>query len=180
LTLLILCLSFLLFQSQVFQARGQAPPAGEAPEVGVFTAELRQMPVAKEYVGRIDATETVEVRARIEGFLDRQYFQDGSIVKQGDQLFLIDPRQYEAAVSQARANLTKAQADLASAKSNVEVAKAQADLVRDQATAANAEKDLARSRPLAESSAVSIQELDLSETKAKEAAEEAAADEGGG
>jgi membrane fusion protein (multidrug efflux system) len=73
-------------------------------------------------------------------------------------------------VGEARAKLAKAKADLASAKASVEVVKARADLVRDQATLANAEKDLARVRPLAEATAVSIQELDLAETKAKESA----------
>ena len=150
--------------------RGQAAPGGAPPEVGVFTAELRKIPVAKEYVGRIDAAETVEVRARIEGFLDKQLFQDGSMVNQGQLLFQIDPRQYEAAVGEAKAKLTKAKADLASAKASVEVVKAKADLVRDQATLANAVKDLARVKPLAEAAAVSIQELDVADTKAQECA----------
>lgn len=164
--LLVLGLSILMIRSP----RGQAPPTGEQPEVGVVTVELRKLPVAREFVGRVDATETVEVRARIEGFLDRQLFQDGTMVKQGNLLFLIDPREYEAAVGEARAKLAKSRADLASAKTSVVVVKAKADLVRDLATQANADKDLARTRPLAESSAVSIQELDQAETKAKEAA----------
>ena len=142
----------------------------EQPEVGVFSTELRKTTVAREYVGRIAADTTVEVRARIEGFLDKQLFKDGAMVKQGEMLFMIDPRQYEATVAAARARLAKAKADLVAAQSNVEVIKAKADLVRDRATLANAEKDLARVRPLAEASAVSIQELDQAETKAKEAA----------
>ena len=166
LTLIFTGSCMLMFQSP----HGQTPPAGPPPEVGVFTAERRQIPVVKEFVGRIDASESVEVRARIEGFLDKQLFQDGSLVQQGQLLFQIDPRQYEAAVSQAQANLTKAQADLASAKASVEVMKAKADLTRDQATLANAQKDLARTRPLAEASAISIQELDVADTKAKESA----------
>jgi membrane fusion protein (multidrug efflux system) len=149
--------------------QGQQSTA-QAPEVGVFEAALQKTVVPREYVGRVDAEETVEVRARIEGFLDKQVFKDGAMIKQGELLFLIDPRQYQAAVAEAKAQLAKSQADLEAAKSNVELAKAQADLIRDKATLANAEKDLARVRPLAESSAVSLQELDQTETKAKEAA----------
>ncbi|MCE5230397.1 efflux RND transporter periplasmic adaptor subunit [bacterium] len=147
-----------------------AQSAAETPEVGVFEAALRKTTVAREYVGRIEADTTVEIRARIEGFLDRQLFKDGSMVKAGELLFLIDPRQYESQVSAARARLAKAKADLVAARANVELVKARADLVRDKATLANAEKDLARVKPLAEASAVSQQELDQADTKVKEAA----------
>lgn len=149
-------------------AVGQQAP--ETPEVGIFEAVLRKTNVPKEFVARVDADSTVEVHARVQGFLDKQLFKDGAMVKEGDMLFLIDPREFEAAVAEARAKLAKARADLASAKANVEVVKAKADLIRDQAALANADKDLARTRPLAEASAVSIQELDQAETKAKEAA----------
>jgi membrane fusion protein (multidrug efflux system) len=148
----------------------QQVAGADAPEVGVYKATMLKTVVPREYVGRIDAKDTVEVRARIEGFLDKQFFKDGAMVKQGEQLFVIDPREYEAAVAEARARLAKSKADLAAAQASVEVVKAKADLVRDQATLANAEKDLARVRPLAAATAVSIQELDMTETKAKEAA----------
>ncbi|MEN6625799.1 MAG: efflux RND transporter periplasmic adaptor subunit [Candidatus Sumerlaeia bacterium] len=142
---------------------------GETPEVGVHEAALRKSTVARDYVGRIEADQTVEIRARVEGFLDKQLFKDGSTVAPGQMLFQIDPRQFEAIVAEARARFAKAQADLTAAKANVELVKAQADLVRDKATLANAEKDLARVKPLAEASAVSQQELDQADTKVKEA-----------
>lgn len=142
---------------------------GESPEVGVHEAALRRSTVARDYVGRIEADTTVEIRARVEGFLDKQLFKDGSTVAPGQMLFQIDPRQFEAIVAEARARFAKAQADLTAAKANVELVKAQADLVRDKATLANAEKDLARVKPLAEASAVSQQELDQADTKVKEA-----------
>ncbi len=55
------------------------------------------------------ATATVEVRARVSGFIDSIKFKDGQIVKQGDLLFVIDPRPYRLAVEQAKADLERAQ-----------------------------------------------------------------------
>ena len=66
-----------------------------------------------EYTGRFAAVATVEVRARVSGFIDSIHFKDGQIVKQGDLLFVIDPRPYTLAVEQAKADVERAQAKLA-------------------------------------------------------------------
>jgi membrane fusion protein, multidrug efflux system len=65
-----------------------------------------------EYTGRFTAVETVEIRARVSGFIESIHFQDGQIVKQGDLLFVIDPRPYRIAVEQAKADLERARAKL--------------------------------------------------------------------
>jgi RND family efflux transporter MFP subunit len=80
-------------------------------------------------VGRFIAVDSVEVRARVSGYLDQVHFQDGQIVKQGDLLFVIDQRPYNLAVEQARADLERAQAKLEIATSDVERA---TPLVRNQ------------------------------------------------
>ena len=73
-----------------------------------------------EYTGRFAAVATVEVRARVSGFIDSIHFKDGQIVKQGDLLFVIDPRPYRLAVEQAKADLERAQAKLEIATLDVE------------------------------------------------------------
>ena len=65
-----------------------------------------------EYTGRFVAVETVEVRARVSGFIDSIHFKDGQILKQGDLLFIIDPRPYRLAVEQATADRDRARAKL--------------------------------------------------------------------
>ena len=62
-----------------------------------------------EYTGRFDAIETVEIRARVSGYLNEVHFKDGQQVKQGDLLFVIDPRPFERTLEQARAELLQAQ-----------------------------------------------------------------------
>ena len=65
-----------------------------------------------KYTGRFVAVETVEVRARVSGFVNSIHFKDGQIVKQGDLLFVIDPRPYRIAVEQAKAEVERARARL--------------------------------------------------------------------
>jgi RND family efflux transporter MFP subunit len=72
-----------------------------------------------EYVGRFVAIESVEIRARVSGYLDANHFQDGQLVKKGDLLFTIDRRPFEASLEQARANLAQAKANLAFAESDL-------------------------------------------------------------
>jgi RND family efflux transporter MFP subunit len=72
-----------------------------------------------EYVGRFVAVESVEVRARVSGYLQAIHFQDGQIVKAGDLLFTIDRRPFKAALAQAQASLAQARANLAFAESDL-------------------------------------------------------------
>jgi multidrug efflux pump subunit AcrA (membrane-fusion protein) len=69
-----------------------------------------------EYTGRFTAVETVEIRARVSGFIESIHFRDGQIVKQGDLLFVIDPRPYQSVVDQATANLAVAKAQMPQAR----------------------------------------------------------------
>lgn len=98
-----------------------APPP--APAVTVATPEKRTVSDYDEYVGRFAAINSVEVRARVSGYLDTVDFKDGQVVKQGDLLFTIDKRSFQIALDQAKANLTQA-------KSNVTFT--EADLKRAQ------------------------------------------------
>ena len=100
-----------------------------------------------EYTGRFEAMATVEVRARVSGFIDSIHFRDGQIVKQGDLLFVIDQRPYQIAVEQAKADLERARAKYDVATADVDRA---TPLVRnqtlDRARVRHAEVDAARRR----------------------------------
>src|SRR5215510_9041290 len=78
-----------------------APPP---PPVTVARPLQKQITEWDEYTGRFVAVESVEVRARVSGFIDSVNFNEGQIVKQGDLLFVIDPRPYRIAVEQAKAD----------------------------------------------------------------------------
>ena len=88
------------------QAAAPAPPPG----VGVQLAQMKGVTPSFAFVGRIKAVNTVQLRARVEGFLEKVLFTEGQRVKTGDLLFQIEKTQYQAAVEQANANLAAAQA----------------------------------------------------------------------
>jgi membrane fusion protein, multidrug efflux system len=111
-----------LFFGQQFKAPppvAAAPPP--APTVGVRLATMKGVSQSFEFVGRIKAIEKVEVRARVEGFLDKVLFREGDAhegkdVKAGELLFQIEKVQFQAALDQAKANLIVAEATLTNAK----------------------------------------------------------------
>ncbi len=88
----------------------------------VTVSKPLQKPITEwdEYTGRFTAVETVEIRARVSGFIESIHFQDGQIVKQGDLLFVIDPRPYKIAVEQAKSDLERAQAKFEIASHDVD------------------------------------------------------------
>ena len=108
------------------QQQGGAPPP---PPVTVSTPIKRTVFDFDEYVGRFVAVNSVEVRARVSGYLDGLHFKDGQMVKEGDLLFTIDKRPFQNAVAQARANLTQAKSNLAYTESDL---KRGQSLVRDK------------------------------------------------
>ena len=99
------------------QKKASAPPP---PKVTVATPVKRMLTDFDEYVGRFAAIDSVEVRARVSGYLDSVDFKDGQMVKTGDLLFTIDKRSFQNAVDQARAALATAKSNLAYAKSDLE------------------------------------------------------------
>ncbi len=115
-------------------------PKPEAPVYPTVEAEpvvLQNVEVYGEYTGKIRAKQYVEVRARVEGYLERMHFAEGGYVKKNDILFTIDPKLYRARVEKAKAQLNK-----------------------DQANAQKAERNLARIQPLYEQNAASKLDLD--------------------
>ena len=91
---------------------GDAPPAAAPPAVVVAPPLVLRLTEWDEYTGRFEATDRVDVRARVDGYLDSIHFRDGALVKSGDLLFVIDPRPYEAVLDGARADVVRAQTRL--------------------------------------------------------------------
>jgi len=85
------------------------PPSPPPPAVVAGPPLVLRLAEWDEYTGRFEATDRVEVRARVDGYLDSIHFRDGAIVERGDLLFVIDPRPYEAALDGARAAVVRAQ-----------------------------------------------------------------------
>jgi membrane fusion protein, multidrug efflux system len=93
-----------------------APPTATPPEVLVVTAGTRDVPVHREWVGTLDGSENAEIRARVNGYLLKRHYQEGTLVKKGDLPFEIDPRPMQAALAEAKSQLEQAKAmQLASA-----------------------------------------------------------------
>ncbi len=111
--------------------QGQPPGSGPAPPPTVTVAKPVERGIVDqdEYVGRFVAVDSVEVRARVSGYLDQIHFRDGQMVKQGDLLFTIDKRPFQNTVAQARGTLAQAKANLAFTEADLERAK---QLVRDR------------------------------------------------
>lgn len=102
--------------------KGAGGPGKEAKPAHVSVSKPVQRPIIEwdEYTGRFDAVEAVEVRARISGYLDEVRFTDGQMVNKGDVLFRIDPRPFERALGQAKAELEQAKTRVSNAMLDVE------------------------------------------------------------
>ena len=116
---LVLSLAVALGLGGAPAALAQAPNA-PPPAVTVAKPIVKQVVEQDDYTGRFDAVETVEVRARVSGYLDQVAFKDGAVLRKGDLLYVIDKRPYQAAVDQADATALSAQARVAFAQGDLE------------------------------------------------------------
>jgi len=129
-------------------AAGGPPP----PEVSVITIAPERITLTTELPGRLEATRTAQVRARVPGIVLRRAFQEGTQVKAGEVLFQIDPASFQSAYNSAQALHAKAEANLAQAALKVE-----------------------RYKPLVETNAISKQEFDDALTAQKQTSADLAA-----
>ncbi|MBX9829380.1 MAG: efflux RND transporter periplasmic adaptor subunit [Xanthobacteraceae bacterium] len=109
--------------------QSQQPAAPPPPTVTVAKPAQRTVTDLDEYVGRFVAIDSVEIRARVSGYLDQVHFRDGQMVKQGDLLFSIDKRPFENMLAQTRGTLAQAKANLAFTEADLERAR---QLVRER------------------------------------------------
>jgi membrane fusion protein (multidrug efflux system) len=125
-----------------------SPTAPPPPEVGVVTVEPAVVPIYREYPARTYARDQVEVRGRVDGYIERRTFAIGSDVRQGQVLYVLDARPYQAEVDRARGALSQATAELAQAEANL----------------LKAQQDTERLEPLVKEEAAPRQDLDNART----------------
>lgn len=135
-TIVALCTVISLL-SGCLDSEQQAKPAAAAVEVVVHKVVVEDTPVAYEFVGKTASSRKVEIRSRVEGFLEKRLYTEGSTVQEGQAMFQMDTKPFEARLQAARAELAQQQARLE-----------------------NADANLKRVRPLAKKSAVAQKELD--------------------
>ena len=82
----------------------QAAPAPPPPDVVVAEVIQKTVPIYSDFVAQTEAKETVEIRARVQAFLEAQHFDEGTVVKKDQILFTLDKREYEAQLLQPRRN----------------------------------------------------------------------------
>jgi len=154
-------------------ARGErSAPAAAPPLVSVMEVQPRSVALFAEFAAQTYARNMVDVRSRVEGYVDRWLFQPGAEVAAGQVLYVLDLRPFEAAVEQARGNLQQSEADLDFARKQVSLLQAQANLAAAEANLVKARQDHERLKPLVAADAASQQDLDAA-VAALRAAEEA-------
>jgi membrane fusion protein (multidrug efflux system) len=114
-----------------------APPARPTQEVTTVVATPRDIPLTFEFLAQTQSSQSVNIQARVSGFLDKRVYTEGDVVRAGQVLFLMDPKPFQAQVDAAQAQLNNAQAALDVAKFNLD-----------------------RVKPLAEQNALSAKDLD--------------------
>ncbi len=124
----------------------KAAGAGGPPPsmVSVITVETEQVANVSELPGRVEAVRTAEVRSRVGGIVQKRYFNEGSEVRAGQSLYLVDPAPYQVAVDSAKANVGQTEAALARAEANLALASTKVN----------------RYKALVETNAISKQEFD--------------------
>lgn len=136
---------------------GGAPAAVPPPAIVTVSAPLqREITEWDEYIGRFEASRSVELRPRVSGQVTAVHFEDGQMVQQGQPLFTIDPRPYRAALAEAQAGVATARSDLQLAQSDLAralrlveddaVAQSEVDALRARVNAANAALAAAQAR----------------------------------
>ena len=144
-------LSVLLAGLLLFGCGKEQKVQPQAPIVEVVEVTQKDVPVYSEWVGTLDGIVNATIRAQVQGYLIKQNYKEGDFVHKSQVLFEIDPREYQAALDQARSALQQSKAALEQAK---------ADVSRQEARWDTAKANLKRIRPLAEQNAVSQKDLD--------------------
>jgi RND family efflux transporter MFP subunit len=129
--------AFLALLYSACKSGAAAPSAPPPPSVAVVEVAKQDVPIRQEWVATLDGYVNAQIQPQVSGYLVRQSYTEGSFVKKGDVLFEIDPRTFQAAVDQAKAQLAQAQAQLGRTNLDVE-----------------------RDRPLAEAHAIARSQLD--------------------
>jgi membrane fusion protein, multidrug efflux system len=140
-------------------AKADKPPV-PPPVVSVVDVQPVDVPIYSEYSAQTFARDVVEIRGRVDGFIQKRLFEVGSDVQAGQVLYELDLRPYEADVAKASGDVQQAQANLQFAREQVALQQAEADLAQAEANLAKAQLDVKRLEPLISQQAASKEELD--------------------
>lgn len=141
------------------ESRANAGPPPPAP-VAVIHVSQEDVPIYTDFAAQTYARDLVEIRGRVDGYIEKRLFQVGSEVAAGQPLYILDTRLYQADVSKAKGEVAQAQANLEFAKRQVALAQAEADLAQAEANQLKARQDVDRLRPLVKEDAAAQQDLD--------------------
>lgn len=157
----LLTISLLLFAGCSNDKAAAPPPP--PPSVTVSRPVVKKIVEWDAYTGRLEAVNLVEVRARVDGYLQSIHFDEGQIVEKDDLLFVIDPRPFEAELNAAKAKLQQSKSQLQQARALLDVAKAKS--LQSDAQVSLAKVRYERVQSLAQRNASSQEELDLREAE---------------
>jgi membrane fusion protein, multidrug efflux system len=141
---------------------GQQSVSAQAPAPTVEVTEVRPSAadIYTEYPAQTYARNMVEVRGRVEGYIEKWLFRPGQEVNAGQTLYVLDTRPFQAQVAQAEGSVRQAQADVEFAKNQVSLRQAEANLAAAQSNLVKAQQDYERLKPLVEQDAAARQDLD--------------------
>src|SRR5215831_11667328 len=128
------------------------------PDVEVVQVEQQDVPICSEWIGTLEGMVNATIKAQVAGYLRKQNYTEGDLVTQGQVLFEIDPRPFQAVLDQAKGELAKAQEQLVQA--NAQLVQANAQLAQAEANQGKTQLDVDRYIPLAKAQAISTQDLD--------------------
>jgi membrane fusion protein (multidrug efflux system) len=141
-------------------SKAQGPMAFPPPPVSVLEVQAQDVPIYSEYAAQTFARDMVEVRGRVDGYIEKRLFQVGADVRAGQTLYELDRRPYAADVDKAKGDVAQSEANLEFAKKQVALIQAQANLAQAKANLVKAQQDVDRLRPLVGQEAAAQQDLD--------------------
>jgi RND family efflux transporter MFP subunit len=147
----------------------EPPKTPPPPTVTVASPTRKSVTVYGEYPGQVDSPQTVELRARVEGFLKEIHFQEGQDVEQSALMFVIDPDQYQVDLQKAKAQLMTAEAALTQAKNVKDIEVDQAHLAQAEAELVNARQSLEDMKTAMAANALPRSQLDSAVMREREA-----------
>jgi membrane fusion protein (multidrug efflux system) len=141
-------------------SKAQGPMAFPPPPVSVIEVRAQDVPIYGEYAAQTFARDMVEVRGRVDGFIEKRLFIVGSDVHAGQTLYTLDVRPYAADVDKAKGDVAQSEANLEFAKKQVALIQAEATLSQAKANLVKAKQDVDRLQPLVSQDAAAKQDLD--------------------
>ena len=160
--------------TQAQQGQAQTPPP---PIVEIATVALQEAAIYTEYPAQTYARNLVEVRGRVDGYIEKWLFTPGQMVRAGQPLYTLDQRPYRAQVEQAQGSVRQAEAELIFAKQQVSLIEAQARLEAAKSSLTKAQQDYNRLKPLVEQDAAARQDLDAAIAALRSAESDVAAND---